>query len=96
MPDEVDEYQPATQGSRKRTATRGVQLLWRMQGMHAGGKLRQSRERKRQGTYRHVLASACVAYISASRGGTPHGGESKETEQTSRLATGIVGEATVM
>jgi hypothetical protein len=40
--------------------------------------------------------SACGAFNSVGRGGMPHRGESKQPEQTSRLATAIVGETTVM
>jgi hypothetical protein len=36
--DEVDEYQPATQGGRKHTPTRGVQLLRRTTGQALRGK----------------------------------------------------------
>jgi hypothetical protein len=39
--------------------------------------------------------SACGAFNSASRGGTPHQGESKQTTLTSRLAAATAGETTV-
>jgi hypothetical protein len=68
MPGEVDEHQPAIQGSRKCKATRGFQLWRRTQGHARLGKLRQLRKRMRRGTYwRVALAGFSILLVEMER-----------------------------
>jgi hypothetical protein len=60
LPDKVEEYQLAAKRSRNTQLHGEFNFGGGRKAMQAKGKLRQSRERKRRGTYRHVIAERFV------------------------------------